>query len=134
VKPLWVDANVLLRLLTNDPPAMADKAAALAERAERGEILLRVAPLVVAEVVWVLQSFYGHDRRLIADALTSLLTAQGVEAVDGKMVISALEAMAANNVDFVDAYLAQLSCATREAVCSFDEDFPRLGVELLMPD
>ncbi len=113
------------------PPAMAERAAAVAERAERGELLLRVAPLVVAEVVWVLQSFYGHDKRRIAEALTALLTARGVDAVDGDTVVSALETMAGSNVDFVDAYLAQVSCATREAVCSFDEDFRRLGVELV---
>ena len=134
MKPLWADANVLLRLLTNDPPAMAERAAAVAERAERGELLLRVAPLVVAEVVWVLQSFYGHDKRRIAEALTALLTARGVDAVDGDTVVSALETMAGSNVDFVDAYLAQVSCATREAVCSFDEDFRRLGVELVAPE
>ena len=134
MKPVWVDANVLLRLLTNDPPTMAERAAAVADRAERGEIILRVAPLVVAEVVWVLQSFYGHDKRQIAEALTALLTARGVDAVDGDTVVSALEMMAVNNVDFVDAYLAQVSRATYVAVCSFDEDFRRLGVELLTPD
>lgn len=116
MKPVWVDANVLLRLLTNDPPTMAERAAAVADRAERGEIILRVAPLVVAEVVWVLQSFYGHDKRQIAEALTALLTARGVDAVDGDTVVSALEMMAVNNVDFVDAYLAQVSRATHVAV------------------
>lgn len=126
-----MDANVLLRLLTDDPPAMAERAVALAERAESGEILLRIAPLVVAEVVWVLQSFYGHDKRKIADAVTALLAARGVDAVDGDTVLAAVETMATNNVDFIDAYLAQISCAAREPVCSFDEDFRRLGVELL---
>ena len=41
--------------------------------------------------------------------------------------------MAGANVDFVDAYLAQIAKAKREAVCSFDEDFRRLGVELMRP-
>ncbi len=133
MKPVWVDANVLLRLLTNDPPDMAEKAAAIAERAERGEYLLRVAPVVVAEIVWVLQSFYGHEKRQIADALTAVLLAEGVDAGDRDAVVSALEMMATSNVDFVDAYLAQMSRATQEAVCSFDEDFRRLGVELITP-
>ena len=133
MKPIWVDANVLLRLLTNDPPDMAEKASALAQRAERGEVLLRVAPLVAAEVVWVLQSFYGHSKRCIADTLTALLMANGVDAVDMDTVIAALETMAVSNVDFVDAYLAEISHTSQEAVCSFDEDFRRLGVELVRP-
>ncbi len=133
MKPLWVDANVLLRLLTNDPPEMAEKAAALAGGAERGEIILRVSPIVVAEMVWVLQSFYGFKKREIADALTAVLLAEGVDALDRDVVLASLEAMATANVDFIDAYLAQVALGKDELVCSFDEDFHSLGVGLMRP-
>jgi predicted nucleic acid-binding protein len=86
VRPVLVDANVLLRLLTNDPPNMAEQAVALAQRAEKGDVVLRVVPLVVAETVWVLRSFYGFGRREIADVLTSMLTAKGVDADDCDLV------------------------------------------------
>lgn len=130
---VWVDANVLLRLLTNDPPAMAEKAAVTAARAEQGELILRVSPLVVAEVVWVLLSFYGHPKRLVADTLIALLLAEGVQAEDRELVIAALEEMAMANVDFIDAHLAQVARARGEAVCSFDKDFRRLNVEVVAP-
>jgi predicted nucleic acid-binding protein len=133
LKLVWVDANVLLRLLTNDPPEMAEKAAALAVRAQRGEVVLRVAPLVVAEVVWVLGSFYGFSRREIADALTGVLMAEGVDAGDRELVLATLHSMAEANVDFVDAYLAQAAVAQGQAVCSFDEDFRRLDVDIVKP-
>jgi predicted nucleic acid-binding protein len=41
--------------------------------------------------------------------------------------------MAEANVDFVDAYLAQAALAKGQAVCSFDEDFRRLDVEIVKP-
>ena len=53
MKRLWVDANVLLRFLTRDPEDMAAKAASLMLRAERGEVLLVVSPLTIAEMVSV---------------------------------------------------------------------------------
>ncbi len=34
---LWVDANVLLRLITNEPPDLAERFPRLTERAEQGE-------------------------------------------------------------------------------------------------
>jgi len=55
----WVDANILLRLITNDPPDLAERAARLANRAEQGEITLKVTSIVVAEVVWVLTQHGG---------------------------------------------------------------------------
>lgn len=78
--PVWVDADVLLRLLTNDPPWLAEKAAALAEKPQRGQVLLRLSTLVVAEIVWVLVSYYGYSKRQVADALIPLILADGVDA------------------------------------------------------
>jgi hypothetical protein len=39
---VWVDANVLLRLITNEPLA-------LAERAEQGEVALKISQIVVGD-------------------------------------------------------------------------------------
>lgn len=131
--PVWVDANVLIRLLTDDPPEMSARAAEVAARAETGELRLRITPLVLAETVWVLLSFYGYSREKVAEALIALLRADGVQAEEGRLVLAALESMASSNVDFVDAYLAELARSKGEAVCSFDRDFARLDVEWMLP-
>lgn len=130
---LWVDANVLLRLLTGDPPDMASRALELARSAERGEVRLKLAPLVVAEVVWVLGSFYRFDRRRIAEVVASVVTAEGVEVEQEEEVLAALLEMSDANVDFVDAFLAELARRQDEPVVSFDRDFERLRVRRVEP-
>lgn len=50
----YVDANVILRFLTGDPPQMAERAASLFRAVEQGELRLIVEPIVLAEVVWVI--------------------------------------------------------------------------------
>lgn len=130
---LWVDANVLLRLLTGDPPDMASRALELARAAERGEVRLKLAALVVAEVVWVLGSFYRFDRRRIAEVVASLVTAEGVEVEHEEVVLAALLEMSDANVDFVDAYLAEVARRHDEPVASFDRDFDRLRVRRVEP-
>ncbi|MBC7227772.1 MAG: PIN domain-containing protein, partial [Thermoflexales bacterium] len=62
----YVDANVILRFLTSDPPDMAEQAAALFERVEQENLRLVLDPIVLAEVVWVLQSFYRYRPAEIA--------------------------------------------------------------------
>ena len=52
-------------------PGLAEKVAALAVHAKRGEVVLRLAPLVVAEVVWVLGSFYGQQPAQRSPTLSS---------------------------------------------------------------
>lgn len=130
----WVDANILLRLITNDPPALAERAARLANQAEQGEITLKVAPIVVAEVVWVLISFYGYSRKQVAEVLIALLTADGIVLEETEQVIAALDRMVSLSVDFIDAYLAELARRENEAVASFDRDFRRLDVNWVEPD
>lgn len=131
---LWVDANVLLRLLTGDPPDLAEKALRLAQQAERGELTLKISPIVVAEIVWVLSSFYRYPRSQIAEVLIPLITAEGVILEEGEQVIAALQRMVSANVDFIDAFLAEVARREGEGVISFDRDFRRLEIPWVEPE
>lgn len=127
----WVDANVLLRFLTGAPPELAARALDLFQRAERGEVLLRVPAVVVAEVVWVLCGVYKLPKAQVASTLASLLITRGFELDEQNAVLGALAQMAEANVDFADALLAELARQHGESVCTFDEDFRRLRVDTL---
>jgi predicted nucleic acid-binding protein len=131
---LWVDANVLLRFITGDPPEMAQRALRLIERAELGEVTLRLSPLIVAEIVWVLGSFYRYPRTQIAEVLLPLVTARGVNLEAAEQVVAALDRMATANVDFIDAFLAENARSEGGAVASFDREFSRLGVDWVEPN
>jgi predicted nucleic acid-binding protein len=129
----WLDANVLLRFLTGSPQELAGRAARLLEKAQRSEISLRVHPVVVAETVWVLESFYGYSRGEISSALIPLLEQPALRVEGVRTVVRALEAMARNNVDFVDALLAETARSRGEGIVSFDKDFRKLDVEWREP-
>ena len=131
---VWVDANVVLRLLTGQPEAQALAAAALMARADAGELRLRICPLVVAEVVWVLTSAYDVPRAKVAEVLTSFLASGGLVVDEGMLLAAALAQMAEQGVDFVDAYLAAKARLPGAPVATFDRDFDRLGVERLALD
>jgi len=134
VKRYRVDANVLLRFLTGEPKPMAERAARLMRQAERGEALLILSPLVVAEVVWVLKSFYRRSYDEIVRVLVPLLSADGVETEDRELLIRALELARSKNVDFSDAVLALQANRHGDTVCTFDEtDFKRLPAVWTLP-
>ncbi len=131
---LWVDANVLLRFLTGEPEAMHEKTVELMSRAEGGEVELFVNDLIVAEVVWVLKSFYKKPADEIAEVLVALVCAPGVVVEDRETLVRALELAAEKNVDFIDALLALRAAARGETVCTFDEtDFRRLPTHWVLP-
>ena len=59
MKTCFVDTNLFIRYFTNDDPHKADRVERLLEQARTGTIRLITADMVIAEVVWVLESAYG---------------------------------------------------------------------------
>ena len=54
----FVDANVLLRYLTNDVPSLAERAAGIIDSRET----ITITPVVLAETAYTLVSFYRQPR------------------------------------------------------------------------
>jgi predicted nucleic-acid-binding protein len=131
---LLVDANVLLRFLTDEPRDLADRANAVLEAAERSHVDLIVSPLIFAEVVYVLESVYTWQRAAIAHRLLDLVSAGVLLILERETINQSLRWYRdVAGVDFADAYVAA-SAATRGhgRVLSFDRHLRRLpGITVL---
>ncbi|MBM2829129.1 MAG: PilT protein domain protein, partial [Actinobacteria bacterium] len=79
MKETFVDANVFIRFLTNDDHEKADKVETLLSRAARGEVRLITTEVVLAEVVWVLESSYDMKNHEIAPMIKAILDTPGIE-------------------------------------------------------
>lgn len=103
---VFVDTNIFLRYLTNDVPKQADAVERLLRRAGAGEIVLVTGIMVIAEIVWTLESFYKLPRVEIQARVRAIINTPGLE-VDDRIVISqAISDYVDKNVDFGDAYNA----------------------------
>jgi predicted nucleic acid-binding protein len=120
-----VNTNVLARFFTGEPPEMAIKARRLVERADHGEIVLVVLPVIVAELVYTLESFYGMARKEVAAKLLSFLQSRGIEVVESERIADALTRCRDRNAHFADAYLAAAAVELENPVASFDRDFDK---------
>ena len=127
----WLDTNVIVRFLAKEPPAMAHRAERLLAKAQAGEIVFRLTPIVVAEIVWVLRTIYGRGSKEIATTVGALLRADGIITDQRDTLLEALDVMAEQRVAFPDAFIAVSARQASEPVCSFDRDFDRLEVEIL---
>jgi predicted nucleic-acid-binding protein len=97
----FLDTNILMRHLTGEPPAQARRATAFLERAE--ELLL--PDLIVAEAVYVLESFYEVERSRVAQLVRSIIGFPAIVVVDEPLLLRALEVYEVDQLDFADAYL-----------------------------
>ena len=104
----FIDTNLFIRYLTNDDPQKADRVDRLLEQAANGKINLMTAEMVLAEVVWVLESYYNLEKARIAEMLKAILSTPGLEVLNGRIVENALPYYSLQNIDFVDAYIVAL--------------------------
>lgn len=103
---LFVDTNVFLRFLTNDVPEQADAAETLFRRAAAGEVGLVTNTMVVAEIVWVLESYYRLTRPDVVERVLAAAHMDGLTLPDSDLITEALLEYAESSVDFIDAYNA----------------------------
>jgi predicted nucleic-acid-binding protein len=128
---VFVDTNVLIRHLTGDPPAMAARATAFLGR--EPEVFL--ADLIVAETVYVLESFYETPRTEIAEVVRSLLAMRSIVVVDRDVLLRAAEVYETERLDFAEAYLVASAESTGIGrIASFDRSIDRVQtVERIEP-
>lgn len=122
-KQRLVDTNLIVRYLVQDHPVHAKAAEKLFEACDRGEVILVVEPVVLAECVFVLESFYRHARRTIAAALASLLSSPGIEIDRPGIYLDALERYSKTKIHFVDCVLAAAAGEGGIPVATFDLGF-----------
>jgi len=136
MKEALVDANVILRYLTKDPPAMAEAALKIFNDATSGKISLLIIPITVAEVVWVLESFYEYSKQQIAETMTQFLICGGLEVESLDLLMGALSLYHEKNLDFADAILALTALRNGpKVIYSFDRDLDRVdGIKRLEPN
>ena len=126
-KQRLVDTNLIVRYLVQDNEKHARAAAKLFDACDRGDVVVVVLPVVLAECVFVLESFYRHPRTAIASALGGLISSPGVEIGEVALHLDALNRYKEAKAHFVDCLIAATAAAKNVPVATFDQDFRKFG-------
>jgi predicted nucleic acid-binding protein len=126
----FVDADVIVRLLTGDDPTKQRRAAALFERVERRELVLRTPVTTIADVLYVLTSprLYKVARADASEMLQTLVRLHDFLVDQKPAVLAALDLFAQTRLDFGDALIAgSMLLSESYDLYSYDKDFDAVG-------
>lgn len=113
----------MVRHLTGDPPRLAKRATDALASAKR----LLLTDLVLAECVYVLESFYEVERDEVADLMRAAIALPAVETLDPAALLRALEVYELERLDFAEAHLvAQAESTGVGEILSFDRTIDRI--------
>ena len=103
---------------------MAARATAALAAAEE----LLIADLIVAECVYVLESFYEVERERVAELMRAAIALPSIKTIDRTSLLRALEVYEVDSLDFAEAYLvAQAEATGVNTLLSFDRSIDRIN-------
>src|SRR3972149_11366461 len=119
--PIFVDTNVFLRFFVRDVESFYHKAKVLFEKAESGQVKLETSDMVIAEIVWVLESYYDFSRSEIKEVIETILETKNLKVANHSRVKEAVDLYSIGKMDFIDAYnIAYMKSKDFKKVATFD--------------
>lgn len=123
----FVDTNIFIRFLVNDDPVKADACEILFRKTIAGEELLFTSDMVIAEIVWVLESYYELTKSDVREKVEKILNTRNLTCPNKEILLNALSVYHEMNIDFIDAYNAFiLKKNSIDELYSYDKHFDRL--------
>lgn len=130
-----IDTNLLIRFLTEDDPEKAKAVESLLSKAGKGEIRILIPSVVIAELVWVLKSFYDMQTGEISELVGAVLNTPGLDTQDKSILREALKTFERKGIDFVDAWILEFARDRNiKTIYTFDrEHFKDIDIKMASP-
>ena len=125
---MFLDTNIFLRYLTADDAVKYEQCRELFKRAVDGKIVLLTSEMVVAELLWTLQSFYKVPKPEVIEKMAILTSTPNLVIPNSDLIAEALIVYSRNNIDYIDAYNAVfMRHHNTSDIYSYDTDFDMIG-------
>ena len=112
-----IDTNLIIRFLVNDNPQKVSKVEKLLKDKGNTNILLDT---IVAEIIWVLSSYYSLNKKEIIDKVRALIHVETIEC-NAFFLDRSLTLWAENNISYIDAYLVTIAELGNMTLYSYDK-------------
>jgi predicted nucleic-acid-binding protein len=130
----FIDTNLFVRFLVKDVTKKSRKVKRLIDDLEQGKIEAEISDMVIAELVWVLESFYKLPPEEVAEKILYIVNLRGLKITNKKLILDSIADYISKKVDFIDSYNANYMKHQRiSTIYSYDKDFDKLGVERIEP-
>lgn len=126
----FLDSNVFIRHLTQEPAGQAEKAKKIFRAIESGDLEAQVSLLVLNEVLWIMESYYEIPRDKFVPQILQLLNLPGIKPVETskKTILKTLVEFQDGTIDLTDLYLKNIANPDEDTILSFDKHFDRFAV------
>lgn len=124
---IGIDTNLIVRLIVNDDERQSRAVERFIQQHASADAPCYLSNIVLIETVWVLETAYGFDRAMVADALAVLLEVEQFDFDSPADVAEAVEEFRRSPVEFADCLLGRMNVF---AGCDYTLTFDRKAAKL----
>ena len=123
----FIDTNIFIRFLTNDIPEKADACESIFQKAAEKNETLFTTEMVIAEIIWVLESYYELPKKEVQEMVEKILITPFLSCPKKNLILNALILYGEKNIDYIDAYNASiLKEQGIKDIFSYDRHYDRI--------
>lgn len=133
--PLYfIDSNIFLRTLIKEDEKSFNACYKFLEKVHSKQIQAQTSDLVLAEVNWVLESYYKFSKEQVISALEGIVNLNGLTIKSNSNCPAAISLFKKSKVKFIDALIASDKLfGGNSVIVSYDKDFDKLGLSRIKP-
>lgn len=120
VEIICIDTNVVLRFLMKGGSNLHERAVEIFKRAEGGDIKLYLDEVILAEVIWVLLSFYKMEKQEVGNVMSKLVACKWIVNSRKELMIEALGMWSKKKLSYIDSWFFVMSRDLGLRIESFD--------------
>ncbi len=114
-----LDTNLIIRFLVSDSSKKVSRVEKLLKDKNNLNILLDT---VIAEIIWVLSSYYSLEKNQVIEKIRALIHVESVEC-NSVLINRALSLWEEYSISFIDAYIAAVAELGNITLYSYDKKF-----------
>ena len=125
---IFLDTNIFIRYFEQEDITESAKSEELFRKIIDGEMICFTNTMVISEIVWVLEKYYGWDKQEVCDNLECILRTPNIKIRERKILLSAVKTYRELNIDFIDSYnYAYIKADNSSMIYSYDIHFEKLN-------
>lgn len=125
-----LDTNIILRFLVGDNKLQQEEASDIFKEAESDKRKILIKSIVVAEVCFVLESFYKKSKEEVANSMEIFLSQKWLKVEDRQPLLTMWQ-WYRENMHFVDSYLLACAKLGKSKILTFDKNLNKKLQEYL---
>lgn len=124
---IFLDTNIFLRFFEQNNSSSSRKVEELFHRIVGGEISCFTNTMVISEIIWVLEKYYGWEKSEVCDNIDLILDTPNIKIKEKNIIRSAISSYRKSNIDFIDLYnYSYIKSNGASGIYSYDLHFDKI--------